>query len=79
MIALIIAWTTTFVVGAILLCGTHPTFAWAPIAVVAKRCSVQLLFLEGYAISDFIMDVLIWTLPIPKVCEEVFVLEKQLS
>jgi len=66
-IALVIIWTSAFGIGAIFICGAHPAFAWAPVVVVAEKCSSQLVFLEGYAISDFIMDVLIWSLPIPKV------------
>ena len=67
MVVLVIIWAVAFGIGAIFLCGAHPTFAWAPVAVVAGKCSAQLKFLEGYAISDFIMDVIIWTLPLPKV------------
>lgn len=67
MIVVVIVWTLAFGIGAIFLCKAHPTFAWAPVIVVAEKCSAQLPFLKGYAISDFIMDVLIWTLPIPKV------------
>lgn len=67
MIGLVTVWMITFGIGAIFLCGTSPTYAWAPVAVIAQKCSAQLPFLEGYAISDFIMDCLIWALPIPKV------------
>ncbi|KAA8644453.1 uncharacterized protein ATNIH1004_008657 [Aspergillus tanneri] len=66
-IVLVVAWTTAFGFGAIFLCGVHPTNAWAPVAVVSEKCSAQLKLLEGYAISDFIMDVIIWLLPIPKI------------
>lgn len=67
MIILVVVWTLAFGIGAIFLCGAHPKNAWAPVAVVAEKCSAQLIFLEGYAISDFIMDVIIWALPHPKV------------
>jgi hypothetical protein len=67
MIVLVSVWTLTFGIGAIFLCKTHPTYAWSPLAVESKHCSAQLPFLEGYSISDFIMDVLVWSLPIPKV------------
>ncbi|KAB8229910.1 hypothetical protein ETB97_002379 [Aspergillus alliaceus] len=66
-IVLVMVWTTAFGFGAIFLCGAHPANAWEPVAVVAEKCSAQLLLLEGYAISDFIMDFLIWSLPIPKI------------
>jgi hypothetical protein len=65
-IYIVIAWTLAFGIGAIFICGTDPSFAWAPVAEVAQKCTAQLPLLEGYAISDFIMDVLIWSLPIPK-------------
>lgn len=67
LITLVLAWTVAFGIGAIFLCGVRPAYAWAPVAVVAEKCSAQLKFLEGYAISDFITDVLIWSLPIPQV------------
>ncbi|KAL3481677.1 hypothetical protein BJX99DRAFT_253205 [Aspergillus californicus] len=67
MIALVIVWTVVFGFGAIFLCGGDPRYAWAPVAVVAEKCKLQLPLLEGYAISDFIMDVLIWSLPLPRI------------
>ncbi|KAI9148250.1 hypothetical protein HJFPF1_12078 [Paramyrothecium foliicola] len=67
MIALVIVWTLSFGFGAIFLCGTRPAYAWAPVALVAEHCSAQLQFLEAYAITDFIMDCFIWSLPIPKI------------
>ncbi|KAI9372946.1 hypothetical protein BJX61DRAFT_533580 [Aspergillus egyptiacus] len=67
MIALVIVWTVVFGFGAIFLCGGNPSYAWAPVAVVAEKCKLQLPLLEGYAISDFIMDVLIWALPLPRI------------
>jgi len=66
-IVLVIIWTSTFGIGAIFICRDQPTFDWTPVAVIAEKCSAQLSFVEGYAISDFIIDVLIWSLPIPKV------------
>lgn len=67
MIVLVIVWTLAFGIGAIFLCGARPAWAWAPVAHVAEHCSAQLQFLEAYAISDFIMDCFIWSLPIPKI------------
>ncbi|OGM44989.1 hypothetical protein ABOM_005773 [Aspergillus bombycis] len=66
-IVLILAWTTAFGIGSVFLCGIYPANAWKPVAVVAEKCSAQLPLLEGYAISDFIMDVVIWSMPIPKI------------
>jgi hypothetical protein len=67
MIILTIAWTLAFGIGAIFLCKAHPSNAWAVVAVVAEKCSAQTTFLEAYAISDLVIDVLIWSLPLPKV------------
>ncbi|KAI9041024.1 uncharacterized protein KD926_007440 [Aspergillus affinis] len=67
MIALVIFWTLAFGFGALFLCGAHSENAWAPVAVVAEKCSAQLPLLEGYAISDFIVDVFIWLLPLPRI------------
>ncbi|KAL4981900.1 hypothetical protein BDW68DRAFT_195934 [Aspergillus falconensis] len=67
MIALVIVWTLVFGFGAIFLCGAHPENAWSTVAVIAEKCSLQLPLLEGYAISDFIMDVAIWLLPLPRI------------
>jgi hypothetical protein len=68
MIAIVFVWTVSFGIGAIFLCGARLVYAWAPVALVAEHCTSQLQFLEGYAISDFIIDCFIWALPIPKIC-----------
>ncbi|MCJ1308350.1 hypothetical protein MMC25_002003 [Agyrium rufum] len=67
LIVLVIVWTLAFGVGAIFYCGTRPAYAWSTVAVVAKKCSAKLQLLEAYAISDFIMDVIICFLPIPTI------------
>ncbi len=67
MVAIVIVWTLSFGIGAIFLCGARPAYAWAPVALVAEHCTAQLQFLEAYAISDFIVDLFIWSLPIPKI------------
>jgi hypothetical protein len=67
MIGLVIIWMIAYGFGAIFHCGTDPSVAWQPIAIVSIKCASLPDVLEGYAISDFIMDVLIWSMPIPKV------------
>lgn len=67
-IVLIVAWTIAFTFGFIFKCGAHPSYAWAPVAVVAEKCHVQTTLSEAYAVSDLILDVWIWSLPLPKVC-----------
>ncbi|CAI7665742.1 unnamed protein product [Penicillium glandicola] len=66
-IVLTIVWTIAFTFGSIFLCGAHPSYAWAPVAVVAEKCHVQTTFLEAHAVSDLILDVWIWSLPLPKI------------
>lgn len=66
-IALIIVWTIAFTFGSIFHCGAYPSYAWAPVAVVAEKCHVFTTFLEAYAVSDLILDVWIWSLPLPKI------------
>ncbi|KAL4912009.1 hypothetical protein BDW62DRAFT_36017 [Aspergillus aurantiobrunneus] len=79
MIVLVIVWTLVFGFGAIFLCGAHPENAWAPVAVVAEKCSLQLPLLEGYAISDFILDVFIWLMPLPRIWALNMLLRKKLA
>ncbi|GLB08226.1 hypothetical protein AtubIFM57258_004114 [Aspergillus tubingensis] len=67
MIVLVSVWTVVFGIGTIFICGTHPVSAWGTIAVVTTECSLQVPIVEGYAISDFIMDVIIWLLPLPRI------------
>ncbi|OJJ77060.1 hypothetical protein ASPBRDRAFT_224665 [Aspergillus brasiliensis CBS 101740] len=67
MIALVSVWTIVFGFGTIFLCGAHPENAWGTIAVVTTECSLQVPLVEAYAISDFIMDVIIWLLPLPRI------------
>ncbi|KAI3004956.1 hypothetical protein CBS147345_7685 [Aspergillus niger] len=67
MIVLVSVWTVVFGVGTIFICGGHPANAWGTIAVVTTECSLQVPIVEGYAISDFIMDVIIWLLPLPRI------------
>ncbi|GCB19301.1 hypothetical protein AAWM_02186 [Aspergillus awamori] len=67
MIVLVSVWTVAFGVGTIFICGAHPVNAWGTIAVVTTECSLQVPIVEGYAISDFIMDVIIWLLPLPRI------------
>ncbi|PYH72825.1 uncharacterized protein BO88DRAFT_170640 [Aspergillus vadensis CBS 113365] len=67
MIVLVSVWTVVFGIGLIFICGAHPVDAWGTLAVVTTECSLQVPIVEGYAISDFIMDVIIWLLPLPRI------------
>lgn len=67
MIGLIIIWTVAFGFGFIFICKTNFSAAWGTLAGLKKNCSGLLPFLQGFGISDFITDVMILALPIPKV------------
>ncbi len=66
-IVIIAIWTVAFGTGMVFICGDEPTAAWDIVAVVAVKCSAQLAFLHGFAISDFVTDVIILSLPVPMV------------
>ena len=67
MLVVVVAWTITFTLGLILRCGTDPQAVWGLHIYAAKLCPHSAKLREGYANSDFIIDVLIWFMPIPKV------------
>ena len=67
MIVLVSVWTVVFGIGTIFLCGAHPVDLWGTLAVITTKCRLKVPIVEGYAISDFIMDVIIWLLPLPRV------------
>jgi hypothetical protein len=66
-IAIIIAWTITFVLGEILECGTHPLMIFGSAADVAKYCPH--IHSIGYALagSDIATDLITLLIPLPLV------------
>ena len=67
MIAIIVIWIIGFGLGSIFLCRLTPSAAWGILAELEEKCVGQLLFLQGFAISDFITDFIILVLPLPMV------------
>lgn len=66
-IAVIVAWTITFVFGAIFVCSTYPSAAWGTLAVIEERCGPSTNVSLAFIISNFITDVIILVLPLPMV------------
>jgi len=66
-IAIIIAWTITFVLGELLECGSHPLKIFGTVADVAKYCPH--IHSIGYALvgSDIATDVITLLIPLPLV------------
>ncbi|KAF2660948.1 hypothetical protein K491DRAFT_774271 [Lophiostoma macrostomum CBS 122681] len=62
-----IGWTIVFTFLFVFYCGLDLWAAWNTVANLAKYCPNGGPYQNGLAISDFIMDVVIIILPIPKV------------
>lgn len=66
-IAVIAAWTITFFVMTFLVCGPNINYLWAPGHSASAKCGLIYHYFMGTTISDFLLDVFILILPIPKV------------
>jgi hypothetical protein len=64
---IIMLWTATFFILDLFACGTHIDAAWTGVASYLKYCHIATAFEEALAISDFILDVIILLVPLPKV------------
>lgn len=64
-IVLVALWTVTFFVMTFLLCGPNINFLWVP--GNTAKCWLVFRYFLGTTISDFVLDVFILGLPIPKV------------
>ncbi|KAF7860761.1 hypothetical protein EAF04_008279 [Stromatinia cepivora] len=70
-IILTVIWTLAFGIAAILRCGSTPHYIWTSLISAGQHCGGHLYLLhilKASTISDFIMDILIWCLPVPKIC-----------
>ena len=65
MIGLITAWTIAFFFGFLFACGTHID-AWWNVAIGNKIC-LGLNYENGFAFSDFLLDLFIIIMPVPMV------------
>ena len=65
-IAMVSCWIIVFVVMTYNLCGHH-SLNWAVQPGHSAKCKLDFPYFEAVTISDFILDVLILVLPLPKV------------
>lgn len=65
-------WALAFIIAYVTACGTHPAAAWESQMSYLQYCIKSLQFEEAYAISDFILDVIVIVLPLPLVIYYVF-------
>lgn len=65
MIVTIIAWAVSFNVALLLICNGHFAAMWTSVKDLNTHCGTLLEWQLGYAISDFITDVMVLVLPMP--------------
>lgn len=63
----VMLWTAVFFILDVFVCGTHVDAAWTGVKSYLKYCHIATAFEEGVAISDFLLDLIILLVPIPKV------------
>lgn len=65
MIVIIIAWAVSFGISPLFICNEHFAAMWTSIKDLNTHCGRLLDWQLGYAISDFITDVMVLVLPLP--------------
>ena len=66
-IDIVAAWMTSFFFAYMFQCGSHPSVYWESTKASSARCFKNRVALDGFAISDFLTDVIVLVLPIPMV------------
>lgn len=66
-IVITIAWAIAFDFALLFICKGHFVAWWQSIKELDKYCRTELEWKLGYAISDFIMDLIILAMPMPLV------------
>ena len=56
-----------FIIAYVTGCGAHPAAAWESQVSYFQNCLKTSQFEDAYAISDFILDVIVLVLPLPRV------------
>lgn len=64
---LTVGWAVALIITYVTACGIHSTAAWESEISYVCYCKTSLHCEEAFAISDFIVDVLVLTLPLPLV------------
>lgn len=67
MIVVIVLWTVAFEILAASRCRTHPSALWSGSRNYFEYCSIALPYLLSYSISDFVTDLMILLVPIPRI------------
>lgn len=67
MIVIIIAWAVSFNIALLFICNGYFAAMWTSIQDLNAHCGNLLDWQLGYAISDFITDVMVLVLPMPRV------------
>ena len=60
-------WAVALVITYVTACGTHPAAAWESEMSYVRYCKSTLKWEEAFAISDFVLDVLVLVVPLPLV------------
>lgn len=74
MLVLIGIWSLAFCLAFILRCGNNLWANWDTIESLVLYCPAAFGIQESFAISDFIMDVIVLLAPISAVCADVNIL-----
>ncbi|CAD6442781.1 52bb9083-da87-4a05-81e2-c3b26ebec9d6 [Sclerotinia trifoliorum] len=64
---IVVAWTITFFLLFLFLCGTHFSAAWGSRAGLIRYCSNSLKKEEGLYISEFLINILLVVMPMPMI------------
>lgn len=64
MIGTIILWAVAFFFGWLFTCGSHISRLWASVFEQHMKCSNGLALQEAYAISDAVLDVVVFFMPL---------------
>ena len=68
-VLLVVSWTLAFTVAFFFMCRTEFSVIWSTLDDTIMKCVNTATLTVGFVFSDFIMDVLILVLPIPKVSD----------
>lgn len=68
MIGLVVAWMVTFLIASITACGKHINYLWGTYADYSASCIDTFVLTMALAVTDFVIDLMILTEPLPWVC-----------
>lgn len=65
MVALVITWTFAFTITSMAACGKHIQYLWGSYDVFAASCINTYAYTVYMGVTDFVIDILILTQPLP--------------